>query len=88
MAECRVNRKVGARSKPLGFLVQWLRQSHAFATHASHMESCLIINADDRRECRQWLRRQAETNPAILDLLKYEAEFLGLPWIGVNTVDE
>lgn len=88
MPECRMNRKARAGSKPLGFLVQWLKQAHAFTNHADHMISHLLISAEERREGRKWLRRQAEIDPNILLLLQKEAEFIGLPWIGVGTVDE
>ncbi len=86
MPECRMNRK--ASSKPLGFLVQWLRQADAFSSHDDHLTSNLLITLEERRVCRRWLQNQAETDPGILHLLRKEAEFLGLPWIGVATVVE
>ncbi len=86
MPECRMNRQ--AASKVLGFLVQWLRQAHAYLNHDDHMLSHLLITLEERRVCRRWLQEQAETDPGILHMLQKEAEFLGLPWTGVATVVE
>ena len=86
MSECRTNRR--APSKPLGELVMWLRQSVAFPNHAYHLTSARIISRDDRRMCRRWLQEQAAVDPAILYLLQREAEFIGLEWTGVRTVEE
>ena len=72
----------------MGELVMWLRQSSAFSNHADHLVSTHIINIDDRRMCRRWLQEQAAVDPAILDLLKREAQFIGLEWKGVDTVEE
>ena len=86
MPECRTNRK--AASRPLGFLVQWLRQGYAYLSHEDHMASQCIIDREDRRRCRQWLQEQAPVDPSILHLLQKEAEFLGLAWEGVQTVTD
>ena len=81
--ECRINRQ-SSHVPQLAFLVQWLRQSPAFANRGDHLASTIIIDAEDRRECREWLCRQ----PLLEPLLRFEAEFLGLEWHGVETVRE
>lgn len=82
MNECRLHR-VGTK-KPLGYLVQWLRQGSAFDTRDDHKDSAELITPDERENCRQWLRDR----PAYEDLLKYEAEWMGLAWNGMGTVQE
>ena len=82
MQECRLHR-VGTQ-KPLGYLVQWLRQGSAFDTRDDHKDSAMLITPDERENCRQWLRDR----PAYEDLLKYEAEWNGLAWNGMGTVQE
>jgi hypothetical protein len=82
-AECRLNRKCD-KCPQLAFLVQWLRQSVAYNDRGDHRDSAIIINREDRGNCREWLHQQVELEP----LLRIEAEFLGLEWHGVATVVE
>ena len=86
--ECRLNRKPNAKTKPVGQLVQWLRQSHAFTTREDHLRSVACITPDDMTICRQWIREQALTDPGMLHLLEREASFMGVPWHGIDTVQE
>lgn len=82
MKECRANRTSAKR--PLGYLIQWLRQGCAYENREDHKLSSMLITYDDRVECRRWLREQAE----LLPLLRQEAEWLGLAWAGAATVVE
>ena len=86
MAECRMNRRFA--SKPLGFLVQWLRQGFAYDSREDHRDSASIISMIERRECREWLQQEAEVDDKMLMMLKLEAEWLDLHWTGVATVVE
>jgi hypothetical protein len=88
MTECRLNRKPTAKSTYLGQQVQWLRQSTAFVDRASHLDSLECITREERIRCRQCIRDRALTDPGMLHLLEREASFLGVPWHGVDTVQE
>jgi hypothetical protein len=88
MTECRLNRKPIAKSTYLGQQVQWLRQSHAFVDRASHLDSVECITLEERIRCRRWMRDRALTDPGMLHLLQRVASFLGVPWHGVDTVQE
>ena len=79
---CRCNRT--ALKKPLGFLIQWLRQSEAFDNRGEHRESEGLITLELRRECRDWLRGRPELEP----LMIFEAVWNGLVWRGPHTVEE
>ena len=80
--ECRLNRV--ATKRPLGYLIQWLRQSSAFHDREEHRLSAELITRADRDRCRQWLRE----TPELEDLMKQEAEWNGLAWEGPGTVGE
>ena len=80
--ECRLNRD--HKKRLLGFLVQWLRQGHCYDDRKDHKLSTMVITSEDQRVCRDWLRGQG----ALENLLKQEAEWLGLAWTGPATVAE
>ena len=71
MPVCRTN--VVGNKRPLGMLVQWLRQGRAFDTRKEHLDSRRIITKAERVECRAWVRAQ----PALLPLLQCEKEWCG-----------
>ena len=80
--ECRLNRD--HKKRPLGFLVQWLRQGYCYENRNDHKLSVMVITSEDQRLCRDWMHRQV----ALENLLKQEAEWLGLAWTGPATVAE
>ena len=82
MPECRLNR-VGTK-KPLGYLIQWLRQSSAFDDREEHKGSADLINRADRVRCREWLRGE----PSLERIMQYEAEWNDMEWSGPGTVKE
>ena len=83
---CRLNRV--AAKKPLGFLIQWLRDSEAYANRKLHKDSQMMISAADCSRCREWLQVAAQTDPQLEKLLRCEAEFLGVDWVGFDTIKE
>jgi hypothetical protein len=80
--ECRINRM--ATKKPLGYLIQWLRQANAYDCRDDHRDSGLLISRAEQVTCRDWLRGQEALQP----LLQHEAAWNGLAWRGVDTVTE
>ena len=70
--------------RPLGYLVQWLRQGYCYENRNDHKLSAMVITFEDQRLCRDWMRGQV----ALENLLKQEAEWLGLAWTGPATVAE
>ena len=67
--ECRLCR-AGAK-QPMAFLVQWLRQGHAFDCRVDHRDSQGLITQEERQDCRDWLLEQED----FVELLEREADW-------------
>jgi hypothetical protein len=77
--KCTLNRK--CIKAPIGMLVAWIRIGHVFLNRPDHLDSVGILSLSERQEAREW----AESQPALLPLLEFEAECLG---VSVGSVKE
>ena len=60
-----------AAKRPLGILIQWLRQGFCFDSHEEHLESAKIITDEEVATCRAWMMGQ----PHLAHLASMESQW-------------